>query len=206
MLLYPAGHVRHADRHGYSFFFDSFSDLGQTRTLDGKSNLPSLVLFCAALGLTGIALPAFFAAYAALFAPKTPGRRIAVAGACAAAIAGLAFAGIAATPANLFQLAHNVFVYVGFRALLLAMLCAFAATLSSHVLPRSVAAVFGSFALLLAAYIVVTAVWHIPGNPSGLHLGVTAQKIVVYAAIGTVLIQAATLSGFPKCAPQLGAR
>lgn len=194
MFVYPGGHVRHADVNGYAFFLDSLSDLGQTRTVRGQSNLPSLVFFCSALTLAALALPAFFTAYASLFAAKSAARWTAIAGAAAALVAGISFAGIAATPANLFGGAHDVFVYLAFRALLVAILCGLLAALISRDVPRSVGVVFGIFALLLSAYIVTASLAHIPGNPTGLGFGATAQKVIVLASILTIMIAAATLA------------
>jgi len=194
MFVYPGGHIRHANVNGYAFFLDSLSDLGETRTVRGQSNLPSLVFFCSALTLAAFALPVFFAAYAMLFSKTSAARWVAIAGALAALVAGVSFAGIAATPANLFAAAHNLFVFLAFRALLVAILGGFLASLISHDAPRSVGLTFGIFALLLCAYIVTTSLAHIPGNPSGFGFGATAQKVIVLASILTIMTAAATLA------------
>jgi hypothetical protein len=173
--------------------------------LRGQSNLPSLALFCSALSLAALALPAFFAAYAALFSATSAARRVAIAGALTALVAGVSFAGVAATPANVFGAAHAGFVVVAFRALLIAILCAFVAVLMSHDVPRSVGAIFGVFALLLGVYLVTTSLAHIPGNPSGFAFGATAQKVIVLASIVTIMIAAATLARTGKPAARVTA-
>ena len=56
MLVYPGGTFPIAETHGYQFFINYFSDLGQTRTQSGAYNYPSMLLFSTAVVLVGIAL------------------------------------------------------------------------------------------------------------------------------------------------------
>src|SRR5690348_10153319 len=55
MLLYPGGTKADHNTQGYSFFTNFLSDLGQTVSLSGQPNIPSMVLFCIAMALAGIA-------------------------------------------------------------------------------------------------------------------------------------------------------
>jgi len=200
MLTYPGGHIRHAHINGYAFFLDSLSDLGETRTPTGRPKVASLVFFCSALLLVACTLPAFFVAYATLFARDSASRWIAIAGACAALIAGLSFAGVAGSPANLNQSLHNVFEFAAFWSFLAAVLCGFLAAVCSRSVPRSIGFVFGAFAILLAAYLGFSALGHILVNPSlrtRILFGATPQKVVMYASILTIMIQAATLARLP---------
>ncbi|MEO6912490.1 MAG: hypothetical protein ABI182_00540 [Candidatus Baltobacteraceae bacterium] len=190
MLLYPGGRVGDRESLGYSFFSNFFSDLGQTSTYGGHANYPSLVLFCLALTATGIAVGVFFIAFSALFAGTSWPRRISIAAATFGVIAGVCFIGVAATPWNLYLQAHNEFVLWAFRMFLLAVICSGVACLLSPQLPRSFAYVYGAFAILLAAYIALLTFGPAPGTPVGAIVQATAQKIIVYASVLTIVIQA----------------
>lgn len=190
MILYPGGRVGDHESLGYSFFTNFFSDLGQTTTYGGHANYPSLVLFCVALLATGIAAGLFFVAFSGLFERRSPAGRISVAAAAFGILAGICFVGVAATPWNLYLQAHNAFVQWAFRMFLLAVICSGAACLLSSRLPRRFVYVFAAFAILLAAYIAMLTVGPAPGTPLGAMIQATAQKIIVYASVLTILIQA----------------
>src|SRR5215471_2718090 len=70
MVLYPGGSVSSPNSQYYSFFFNFFSDLGQTHVgygARGTPNLPSMFLFGLALTTTAGGLAAFFVAFSQLF-------------------------------------------------------------------------------------------------------------------------------------------
>ena len=98
MLLYPGGRVGDPNSQGYAFFSNFFSDLGQTRTYGGHANLPSLILFCTALGAAAVAIAIFFVSFAALFERSTAARMAANAAAVVAIAAAVCFIGVAVTP------------------------------------------------------------------------------------------------------------
>lgn len=190
MLVYPGGRVGDVNSVGYSFFTNFFSDLGQTVTYGGHSNLPSLFMFCVALLMMALGMAVFFWAYVHLFVRGTRARLLANIGALCGTIAALCFIGVAATPWNLYLQAHNDFVQWAFRAFLAAIVFSGAAGLTARNFPRRFAYVFGGFAVLLAAYIAIMMVGPPASTPSGAAVQATAQKIIVYASILTVLIQA----------------
>jgi hypothetical protein len=76
MFVYPGGHVGDADSNVYTFFKSFFSDLGQTRTYSGASNLPLLLLFCIALFATAQGSGLFFVAFARLFPRASLARQL----------------------------------------------------------------------------------------------------------------------------------
>ncbi len=190
MLLYPGGRVGDPQSRGYAFFSNFFSDLGQTRTYGGHANVPSLVLFCIALVATAIAVSLFFVAFCALFAPSTNSRRISTAGAFCGVVAGICFAGVAATPWDLYLAAHNDFVQWAFRSFLLAVILCGIASAMAPGFPRRFLYVFSAFAILLAAYVALLTAGPSAATPQGAAIQATAQKIIVYASIFTVLVQA----------------
>lgn len=187
MLLYPGGRVGDHESLGYSFFTNFFSDLGQTRTYGGHANYPSLVLFCIALGATGIAAAVFFLTFSRLFEPRSAARRWGGAGGIFGIFAGLCFIGVAATPWNLYLQAHNQFVLWAFRLFLLAAICSgTAAVLGPRT--RACAYVFASFSALLIAYITLLTIGPPAGTATGAAVQATAQKIIVYASVLTILV------------------
>ena len=105
-------------------------------------------------------------------------------------IAGLSFIGVAFTPADLYSAEHGDFVQLAFNSFLFAIILYIPAIFLDKNYPNRYGLVFVGFALILGAY-----VWLLFNGPNhstvqGLVIQVTAQKIVVYSAIISVLIQA----------------
>lgn len=190
MLLYPGGTKTDHSTPGYSFFQNFFSDLGLTKAWSGESNGISSALFIVALSLAGAMLALFFVAFAQFFNQSFRGKLLSRLGSVAGVISGICFVGIAATPANLHGWAHGTFVDWSFRMFLLAVVLYTAVILVEHQYPKRLAWVFALFAILLAAYVVLITVGPSSETPSGLKIQVTGQKIIVYAAIVSIFIQA----------------
>jgi hypothetical membrane protein len=190
MLAYPGGTVADPATKGYSFFRNFFSDLGRTVSPLGKPNTLSFLLFAVALTLAGLGLVLFSLVMPSLFRRSRPAWNLSLAGSLCGTVAGFAFVGVALAPANLFLPAHVIFVQVAFLSTFLATVGYSGAILLARDYPRKYLAVFAAFALLLAAYL-----WLLffgPGldSPSGLLIQAIGQKVIAYASILSVGIQA----------------
>ena len=189
MLLFPGGSVSDPNAQHYAFFMNFFSDLGATHTISGASNLPSMILFIIGMTIVAIALVVFFVAFTRFFTTSTTTRWLGRFAVAFGIIASISFVGIAATPWNLYLDTHNMFVQWAFRAFLSAVVLCLIAILITRGFPRRFAWVFVAFALLLTAYIFLITLGPAPKTPAGSVIQATGQKIIVYGAILTVLIQ-----------------
>jgi|HubBroStandDraft_6_1064221.scaffolds.fasta_scaffold367954_1 hypothetical membrane protein len=190
MHLYPGGTYLDPTTHGYSFFANFFSDLGATRTPSGALNTFSMILFTSALTIVGVGLAVFFVALTQFFRDARPSAILPRTAALLGVIAGLCFTGVAFTPWNLYLAAHNHFVMWAFRTFLGAVLIYGIAILRERTLPNYFALTFLAFAILLAGYVLLLTFGPSPKLAEGLRIQVAGQKITVYAAVLTVLIQA----------------
>lgn len=186
MAVYPGGTYRTPDASRYWFTQNFFSDLGATQTFSGKPNLYSEILFIVALGSIGLSL---------LFTSgiwKRIGVRTAGLGSSAqvfAVLSGGCFVGIAATPWNVYLQAHNFFVKCGF-SLLLGMMASIVLYQQRNQWPAKYVWSNWVYVILLISY-----VWILFYGPSlhtleGLQFQVVAQKIIVYASILNLAVQA----------------
>jgi len=178
MLVYPGGTPTEPTRHGYGFFVNFFSDLGRTRTFTGQPNRTCQILFTIGVMVGGAAMSYFFRAFAGCTAGCwKQGRRTAVhlsrSGALLGVAAGICFIGVAFTPWDIYLGAHMGFVLWAFRLFLGAVLLNLLAV----------------FAMMLIAYLILLSAG-LAGSPAATALAqATGQKIIVYAAIITVLVQ-----------------
>lgn len=190
MLVYPGGTVSDPATVGYSFFHNFFSDLGRTVSPLGQSNTLSFVLFVVALVLAGLGLVLFSLVIPSLFRRLPAARAFSLVGSLAGVVSGFSFVGVGLAPADLFLSAHALFVQVAFLSLFLAALAYSGAILVDRDYPRRYLAVFVAFALLLSGYLWLLFFGPALDSPHGLVIHATGQKIIVYAAIASVCIQA----------------
>ncbi|BDE05215.1 hypothetical protein WPS_04910 [Vulcanimicrobium alpinum] len=190
MLLYPGGSLVQRNGTGYAFFENFFSDLGQTHTHSGASNLPSLVLFTIALNALAIGLAIFFVGFTRLFTESGRAILLARIAAFAGVISAVSFAGVAFTPWNLYLRAHNEFVTWAFRSFLLAVVLMIVAIAIERGFPKRFAWVFAAFAVVLAAYVALLAFGPTLATPQGAKIQVTGQKIIAYTSVATIFVQA----------------
>jgi hypothetical protein len=189
MFLYPGGTSADPTTIGYSFTENFFSTLGLISAENGDANTVSAILFFIALTVAGLGLITFFVAIFPLFWESRVQRILALIGSVFGIFAGVSFIGVAFTPADLFIDAHVQFVLWAFQAFFVAVLCYMIAVLLNRRYPNVYALVYGLFAVLLAIYI--SLIFTGPGTDTieGLRIQATGQKLIVYAAIITTLIQ-----------------
>jgi hypothetical protein len=189
MFFYPGGTASDPTTRGYSFFTNFFSDLGRTQARNGQPNPIAVPLFFIALSGAGVALIAFFVAFARFFTRTRLDRALTMLGTLVGIIAGLCFIGIAFVPANLNSALHTRLVYGAFEAFTVATIFYFAVLLRARVYPKRFAAIFGAFAILLLLYLGLLFFGPSLKTPEGVMIQATGQKIIVYASIVSILIQ-----------------
>jgi hypothetical protein len=190
MFLYPGGTRNDPATNGYQFFANFFSDLGITVAHDGSLNTPCAALFFSALMLGGLAVILFFVTMAQFFRQPHSVRVLSWIGSLVGVVSGLAYVGIAFTPGNLFLDVHILFVQLAFLCFFLAVLLYMVAILVTKSYPNRYAAVLAGFAVILAVYLWLLFFGPAADTSSGLTIQATGQKIVVYAMIVTVFIEA----------------
>ena len=190
MLVYRGGNHLDPRYSGYSFVHNFFSDLGLTRTYLGDSNLVPMILFVVALTGAGVGLVLFFSAFGSFFAGTRLQRLLVGAGTVAGWIAGVCFVGVAWCPADRALQWHRAFVVWAFEAFPVAVLFFVLAMLLERKYPRRYALAFALFLAVLGAYLVLIFRGPMMDGSSGLVAQVVGQKIVVYASVLSVLLQA----------------
>lgn len=192
MLVYPGGAVYELEATRYLFLRNFFSDLGATRTPSGQPNLVSHVLLVIALGTVGVALILASTNWKVIVARGQALRIVGVTSQIVEAVAGLGFVGIAVTPWNLVLDAHNGFVRLAFGFLLAYDLCLLIVQLANRWSP-GYTAVNAVYLLLLVAYVGILFFGPAMDTKGGLEFQVAAQKIIVYASVVNLGLQAMSI-------------
>jgi hypothetical protein len=192
MLVYPGGAVYQLEADRYLFLRNFFSDLGATITPSGRPNLTSHILFGVALGSVGVALMLASSNWKVIVARGGAARAAGVASQIVEGVAGLGFIGIAATPWNLVLDAHNGFVRLAFGFLLVYDLCLLMIQVSNR-WTIAYTATNAIYLLLLVAYVGILFFGPRVDTKSGLEFQVAAQKIIVYASVVNLGLQAVSI-------------
>lgn len=190
MLLYQGGNSMDHSTPGYIFTQNFFSDLGRTVAHSGRANVASAVMFFIALFMAGAGLILFFLAFPRFFTQSWHLRWLSLAGSILGVLAGACFIGVAFTPANLLINCHIFFVTWGFRLFPMAVFFyVFALFLNSRY-PHRYAWLFVVFCLLLTGYYLLLTEGPGMGTSQGFFIQVVGQKIIAYASILSIGLQA----------------
>jgi hypothetical protein len=192
MLVYPGGAVYELAADRYLFSRNFFSDLGATSTPSGRPNLASHILFVIALGTVGLALIPASSNWQVIVARRRTAQAAGWASQAFEVIAGLGFIGIAVTPWNLVLDAHNGFVRAAFGFLLAYGLSLLIVQLRNG-WPPAYTGTNAVYLLLLVAYVGILFVGPGLNTPNGLEFQVAAQKIIVYASVVNLGLQAVSI-------------
>jgi hypothetical membrane protein len=190
MLTYTGGSVNDHSARGYSFTHNFLSNLGMLTSLSGRANWVSAGLFFVALATAGACLVVFFILFRRFFQRNRLQRILAWVGSLLGVLAGISFVGIAFTPADIARPAHTQFVLWAFRLFPLAVLFYLPVMFIDRKYPRIYAWVFAAFALLLVGYYFLLTEGPSFSSPEGLVIQVVGQKVIAYASILSIGIQA----------------
>lgn len=189
MFFYPGGTFTDETTRGYSFFENFFSELGLFRTHAGGPNTISFGLFFIALSTVGVGLGLFFLAFPQFFQADKTSRALSAIGSAFGMMVSICFVAIACTPADVNFDLHLDFVVWAFRLFPAAVLC-YTIAMFRVGYPVIFRWVFVAFFGLLIGYMLLLELGPDMETCQGMVIQATGQKIIVYASITSVMLQA----------------
>ena len=198
MLTYAGGTYDDQAAKGYSFTHNFLSNLGMITAISGKSNWISAILFFLSLSAAGLCLVIFFIIFPRFFRETLLQKVLSLTGSVFGVLAGISFAGIAFSPADIARPLHVQFVMWAFRLFPLAVLCYVPVMFLSKTYPKVYAWVFAVFCLMLIGYYLLMTNGPSFTSPEGLVIQVVGQKVISYASIISIFIQSVGAYRFLK--------
>ena len=189
MFMYPGGTLIDKTTIGYSFSNNFFSELGMTQFYSGQPNYGPFLLFVVALSGAGLGMIVFFIAYAPFFTRSIIDRLLAWLGTLVGITSGMCFIGVALTPADANRSLHANYVLWAFQTFFIAVLLYLPPLFRERRHPKPSASVFGVFAFLLAAYVLLINFGPAANTPEGLTIQATGQKIIAYACVASIILE-----------------
>ena len=190
MVIYPGGTFTNPNAEGYSFFTNYFSDLGRTHNFLKKSNWLSMLIFRSSVSLVGIAAILFYMVIPHFFTTSAICRNLSIIGSLTGIITGLGYIGIGFTPIDIMLSFHMMMVKLSFKSFLITVILYALAIYKNPVYPNMYALVYLGFGILLSIYILLNLFGPDHNSEYGLAIRVVSQKIIVYAQIICMMIQA----------------
>jgi hypothetical protein len=185
MALYPGGTLRNPSTDGYRFLHQFGSDLGMSRAWNGQSNRLGAGVFVVGELALAAAIGALFTGMVSIAASGRSRLLARVAGA-AGILAGIGFVITAFTAPDRFPVLHVQSAALAFRAACVAALLVTGVIILDPRFTRRTALSTAGMAVLLFAFVGVSASGPGVETDRGLVLQVAVQKIVVLAALSTL--------------------
>jgi hypothetical protein len=170
----------------YRFADQFLSELGATRTAWGVPNRGAAALFGCALGILGVAMVVFAAAWRDYAFERGRARWLGVASQVCGTVSGLAFVTAACTPIDIALAAHNSVVVAAF-GLLLGFAACTTALWSRNGAPAGVVVAGATYAAILVVYFGAVAWAVASGLFAHRRVLIVGQKIVVAASLGYIV-------------------
>ena len=189
MIFYPGGTLSDAEKSGYSFLENFFSDLGMVRTHAGEPNALSASLFASALVLVGLVLMLFFLLLYTYFPEPSRAKNLSKAGTIAGVISGISCIGIALTPWDRFLEMHMIFAYCLSLSFLAVALLYSAAILRNPAYSNAYAILFIAYFAVLLMFVVLMVLGPDPESAAGERVLATGQKVCIYSGMMCIALQ-----------------
>jgi len=189
MIFYPGGTSSNAEKTGYSFLENFFSDLGMVRTYAGETNTLSSLLFAISLLVVGFVLILFFLLFSAYFDEPSLAKNLSRAGMVAGVVSGISCIGIALTPWDRFLEAHMIFAYCLSVSFLAVALLYSTAIFRNPIYPNAYAILFIAYFAFLLVFVVLMIFGPDIESIMGTRLLATGQKICIYSGMICMFVQ-----------------
>ena len=184
MFFYPGGTKDETTIAGYSFWGNTFSDLGRTAAWNEEKNLISMILFSLAYGLHAITMVPFYIVFSKFFRTSDLEKKVSKIGLFFGILSSIAIIGIIFTPADILYIGHWIFVYIGYPSILLLGISYSILLFISKKFPRSYTY---AFTVLLLIFFIALLTGLI-GIAASRTIMVIAQKIMRIAILASFSI------------------
>jgi hypothetical protein len=189
MFYYKGGTYIDKTTSYYLFWNNFFSDLGRTVAHSGLPNRISFIIFTITLLIWGFSHIPFYIAFSFIFNENKNQKQLSKVGSFLAILAGISYMGIALTPSDILNDAHNFFVIIAFSSIFLCIII-----YSIVIYDNESYSNFYSYVLIISA--IILAVFYIslllmPNKSieAGLFVQVVGQKIAMYTLLISGFIQ-----------------
>jgi hypothetical membrane protein len=155
MFTYAGGTQDNPSAPGYTFWFNTFSDLGRVNSHNGNPNLISMVLFSIAYSTIAITMVPFYLVFPRLFNENTLEKKLTKIAAILGIISSIGFIGVVFLPADLFYAPHMFFAILAYVAILVLIILYTIALYRSEKFSKEYAWIFTIFSIVFLIFLLM---------------------------------------------------
>jgi len=122
MFYYKGGTYIDQSTSGYLFWNNLFSDLGRTIAHSGLTNRISFIIFTVTLLIWGFSHIPFYITFSFILRENKKQKQLSKAGSILGVLTGISYMGIALTPSDILNDAHNFFVLMAFSSIFVSII------------------------------------------------------------------------------------
>ena len=189
MFFYKGWTYIDSSTSGYLFWYNYFSDLGQTVAHSGIQNMISWILFTVALFLWGIFQIPFYIAFSNFFSSSKNLRIFSLVGSILGIFTGVCYVGIAFTPSNFLDNLHDIFAFLGFGSIFLSNLLYSIAIYLDNNYSNFYAKILVISVSILGVYFLILFLTRNISITIKLLVYVSGQKVMIYTLLICGIIQ-----------------
>lgn len=189
MFYYKGGTYNDSTTSGYVFCYNLFSDLGRTIAHSGLTNRISFIIFTITLLIWGFSHIPFYIAFSFIFRENKKQNQLSKAGSILGILTGISYMGIALTPSDILNDAHNIFVLIAFSSIFLCIIIYSIVICDNKCYPNFYSKILTISAIVLAIFYISLLLISDKSIQIGLFVQVVGQKIAMYTLLISGFIQ-----------------
>jgi hypothetical protein len=155
MFTYAGGTRDNPNIPGYSFWFNTISDLGRLIAYNGHPNIISMVLFTIAYIIIATTMIPFYLVFPKLFNPDSFEKKLTNIGAILGTISSIAYIGVVFTPADILYTPHMIFAISAYIAILFMVILYAIALYRNNVFSKVYSYVFIIFSVIFFIFLIM---------------------------------------------------
>ena len=189
MFFYGGGTFLDSNASEYSFWENSVSDLGRTKTLSGKSNNISYIIFTISGCIMAFSLIFFSIAFPKLFVESEEAKMLSNIASLFGVITGILMLSTILTPLDLYYMQHIILAVFYLLAGLIALIFYSLTLYINKDYPKFFAYVFISLTIFGIIHAIIPIFGPNVNISEGMTVQATSQKILLYGFAITFIIQ-----------------
>ena len=189
MVYYKGGTYIDPTTPNYLFWNNLFSDLGRTIAHSGLTNRISFTIFTITLLIWGFSHIPFYIAFPFIFRENKKQKQLSKTGSILGVLTGISYMGIALTPSDILNDAHNFFVLMAFSSIFISIIIYSIVIYHNKSYSNFYSYVLVISAIILTIFYISLLLMQDKSIQIGLFIQVVGQKIAMYTLLISGFIQ-----------------
>ena len=155
MFTYAGGTQDNPNAPGYTFWFNTLSDLGRVNSHNGNPNLISMILFSIAYSTIAITMVPFYLVFPRVFNDHPFEKKLTKIAGILGIISSIGFIGVVFTPADILYAPHMFFAIMAYVAILVLIILYTIALYRTQIFSKEYVWIFTIFSIVFLIFLLM---------------------------------------------------